>query len=577
MQGSQDIAVHVGTLHFTCKAVHRGLRRTTSTPATCSPSTTRTSAARTSTTCASSGRSSTRARSSPTRSRTATGPTSAAACPGSFDINAKEHFGEGLRIPPVRIWDQRRATCADVVPADRLATRARPTTPRATCTRRPRRPRVAEREILRLVDKYGVDDGRDRVRRGAGLRRAAHPRSASPSCPTAIWETEDYIDYDPSSGEGLIPIKVKMTIEGDQLSLRPDRARTRRSAAFLNAGFGAAFSGVIAGTKTFFPDVPLNSGFYRAVTGRPRARRASVVNAPWPIAVTGFCSGPYEKIMNSIFELWSRAHARARARLLVQPRVPARRRPRRAPRRAARSSCGTTGWSAAGAAATARTARTATAPIFGVGLAVQPLEGQERLSPGRDDGPRDPHRLRRARASSAAAAASRRAAILTRGRAAPSCPTAATARARSPGASRAACRRSRTASGSTRAATTSAFLGAVFSNVPDQRRRRVHAALGRRRRLRRPAGARPGARVCEDVADGYVSIERAAQGLRRRRARGRRRAGGVRGRRRPRPRRERARDAHAAARLAGRGRRATSPRATATASSTCSTSSAATA
>ena len=50
-----------------------------------------------------------------------------------------------------------------------------------------------------------------------------------------------------------------------------------------------------------------------------------------------------------------------------------------------------------------------TAPIFGVGLAVQPLEGQERLSPGRHDAARDPHRLRRARASSAAAAASRRA------------------------------------------------------------------------------------------------------------------------------------------------------------------------
>ena len=31
----------------------------------------------------------------------------------------------------------------------------------------------------------------------------------------------------------------------------------------------------------------------------------SVVNAPWPVAVTGFCSGAYEKIMNACFELWS--------------------------------------------------------------------------------------------------------------------------------------------------------------------------------------------------------------------------------------------------------------------------------
>ncbi len=26
--------------------------------------------------------------------------------PGSFDVTAKDHFGEGLRIPPVRIWDK---------------------------------------------------------------------------------------------------------------------------------------------------------------------------------------------------------------------------------------------------------------------------------------------------------------------------------------------------------------------------------------------------------------------------------------------------------------------------------------
>ncbi len=50
-----------------------------------------------------------------------------------------------------------------------------------------------------------------------------------------------------------------------------------------------------------------------------------------------------------------------------------------------------------------------TAPIFGVGLAVQPLEGQERLSPGPDDAARDPSRTPAGRASTAAAAASRRA------------------------------------------------------------------------------------------------------------------------------------------------------------------------
>ena len=137
-----------------------------------------------------------------------------------------------------------------------------------------------------------------------------------------------------------------------------------------------------------------------------------------------------------------------------------------------------------------RDGSTATAPIFGVGLAVQPLEGQERLCPvltSRHEivtdtgGPGTlPRRLRRREGRHAHGC-----------RARPSCPTAATARARSPGASTAACRRSRTASGSTRDARSERFLGAVFSNVPVRAGRPLHAPVGGRRRLRRPPRARP--------------------------------------------------------------------------------------
>ena len=55
--------------------------------------------------------------------------------------------------------------------------------------------------------------------------------------------------------------------------------------------------------KTFFPDLPLNSGFYRPI--EVIAPEDTVVNARWPIAVTGFLM-PFEKIMNSIYEIWSK-------------------------------------------------------------------------------------------------------------------------------------------------------------------------------------------------------------------------------------------------------------------------------
>jgi N-methylhydantoinase B len=196
--------------------------------------------------------------------------------------------------------------------------------------------------------------------------------------PDGTWATEDYIDLDPSKEEGLIPVKVKMTIEGDQLSYDLTGSHPCIG-SFINASFGSAFSGVIAGTKTFFPDVPLNSGFYRAVEV-DLGPEGTVVNAPWPIAVTGFCSGPYEKIMNSIFELWSELQPeRAIAcsfnleYLLVGGRDA---------RHDNRPIFMWYDWMVGGwGGRNGKDGSNATAPIFGVGLAVQPLEAQERLCP----------------------------------------------------------------------------------------------------------------------------------------------------------------------------------------------------
>src|ERR687885_290270 len=184
--------------------------------------------------------------------------------PGSFDVSAREHFGEGLRIPAVRIADRGRMR-EDVVTLLVANTRV-PGDARGDLHAQSERNRVAERP-----------DGR--------------------------WETEDYIDFDPAEGEGLVPVKVRLEIEGD--ALRYDLSGSHPAVrTFLNSSLGTTFSGIVGGTKTFFPDVPLNSGFYRVIDVDP-GEPNTVVNAEWPVAVTGFCSGGYEKVINAVFELWS--------------------------------------------------------------------------------------------------------------------------------------------------------------------------------------------------------------------------------------------------------------------------------
>ncbi len=295
--------------------------------------------------------------------------------PGSFDMSASEHFGEGLRVTPIRIWDRGRYL-HDVVRMLLANTRS-PEVARGDLHAQAQATKVAEDEIGRVIGKYGADVvvtafGRvqDYVETLAGQRIAA--------LPDGEWETEDYLDADPARGEGLVRVRVKLKIEGDRISY--DCSGSDPAVANpLNASNGSAFSGLITGTKMFFPDIPLNSGFYRVVDV-DLGPTGSVLNAVWPTAVTGFCSGAYEKIVSCVFELWSRVvPERAIAScfnleyLLVGGRD-------------GRSADGPTfmwyDWMVGGwGARNGRDGSNCTSAVFGVGEEVQPFEAQERLCP----------------------------------------------------------------------------------------------------------------------------------------------------------------------------------------------------
>jgi N-methylhydantoinase B len=499
MQGSQDIAVHVGTLHYTCKAVieafegdiHPGDVFAINDPYLGGTHFNDVRIIR------------------PIfvddeviayAQSNGHWADVGGTVPGSFDINAKEHFGEGLRIPPIRIWDKGKYL-GDIVRMFASNTRA-PDMIIGDLQAQAEATRVAEGEILRLVEKYGKPTIMTAFREVQDYVEILTRRRIA-EMPDGVWETEDYIDYDPSIGEGLIPIKVKMTIEGDQLSY--DLSGSHPAVGtFLNAGFGSAFSGVIAGTKTFFPDVPLNSGFYRAVQV-DLGPVGSVVNAPWPIAVTGFCSGPYEKIMNAIFELWSTLMPeRALAcsfnleYLLVGGRDA---------RQEEKPYFMWYDWMVGGwGGRNGRDGSNCTAPIFGVGLAVQPLEGQERLCPVVTT----QHAIR---TDSGGPGKFRGGCGVEKG---------ATLTAAERTVMSYSCDRARSIAWGIEGGLPSLphgvwlnpgsdgerFLGAVFSNVPivagDMFTRPSAGGGGYGDPLERDPD-----HVCEDIADGYVSIERA--------------------------------------------------------------------
>lgn len=295
--------------------------------------------------------------------------------PGSFDISATDHFGEGMRIPPVRIVD-RGVVRHDVIGLVAHNTRA-PGDIVGDCHAQVEATRVAEQEVFRLIDKYGSRT----VTAAFGavqdyVERLTRARIAE--LPDGVWETEDHLDLDPAGEEGLVAVRLKMTIKGDEIAYDLSGSDPAIG-SFLNSGAGVAFSGAIASAKTFLPDIPLNSGFYRAISVDV-GPEGTVVNAGWPIAVTGCVSGAYEKIMSAGFELWSQLlPERALAccfnleYLLVGGRDA---------RRDDRPFFMWYDWMAGGwGGRHGKDGQNATSPVFGVGLAVQPLEGQERLTP----------------------------------------------------------------------------------------------------------------------------------------------------------------------------------------------------
>ncbi|CAN7310031.1 hydantoinase B/oxoprolinase family protein [Aminobacter sp. LjRoot7] len=298
------------------------------------------------------------------------------AVPGSFNVNALDHMAEGLRITPVRVYSK-GVYLSDVAELIAHNTRA-PSDIIGDLQAQAEACRLAEREVQRLCDKYGVDTIKKSFNEVQDYVEDMTRQRIS-DLPDGTWETIDYIDVDPDEGEGLVPIKVKMTIDGDRVHYDLTGSHPKTVGSFLNCCYGGAFAAVVAGTKMQSPDIPMNSGFYRVVTV-DAGPLGSVVNAEWPTPVAGFASGPFEKIMNAVFELWAEVlPERAMActfnldYLLIGGRDT---------RHEGKPYFMWYDWMVGGwGARNGRDGWAATGPVFGVQLGTQPFEGQERLSP----------------------------------------------------------------------------------------------------------------------------------------------------------------------------------------------------
>lgn len=199
--------------------------------------------------------------------------------PGSNASDSTEIFQEGLRIPPLKLFDRgvRNKTLFDIIsknvrlPALVIGDLEAQL---ATCA-------LGEREMLRLVERYGVETLEAFLVNVLDYGELL-TRKAIAAWPDGIYRFTDYIDGDGFS-EAPIPIVVAVTVEGDQLSVSFDGTSPQVKGA-INSTLSFVKSATYLAVRCVLEtDVPNNAGVYRCIS--VDAPKGSLLNPNFPAPV----------------------------------------------------------------------------------------------------------------------------------------------------------------------------------------------------------------------------------------------------------------------------------------------------
>ncbi len=199
--------------------------------------------------------------------------------PGSNASDSTEIYQEGVRIAPMKLYEagkpnktllkiiEKNVRLPDLVLGDLEAQYA-------TCN-------IGEREFLKLADRYGAGPLNDYfdelIDYGEKLTRSA----------IAGWKDGDYTFEDTIDGDGItfdpIPIKVKITVKGDHLTVDFAGSSPQVRGA-INSTLSFVKSATYLSVRCALEaDVPNNAGVYRCID--VTAPEGSILNPQMPAAV----------------------------------------------------------------------------------------------------------------------------------------------------------------------------------------------------------------------------------------------------------------------------------------------------
>ncbi len=200
--------------------------------------------------------------------------------PGSMSGRARDVFQEGLRIPPIKVYERGKVNQAVLdlvflnmrVPDERRGDfRAM----MATC-------RLAERRIAELVGKYGLDTVKAAIEMNMG-RSEERMRRNIRQLREGEYVYEDYLEF--YGAEGLDPVLMRLALTVRDGSIHADFAGSSDQVPGpVNSTLAVTTGGVVIALKSILdPEGLINHGSFLPIT--VSAPEGTIVNATPPVPV----------------------------------------------------------------------------------------------------------------------------------------------------------------------------------------------------------------------------------------------------------------------------------------------------
>jgi N-methylhydantoinase B/oxoprolinase/acetone carboxylase alpha subunit len=200
---------------------------------------------------------------------------------GGFAGDATDAYQEGIRVPPVKIWDE--GEVQDDLWKFLLANVRIPRSTFGDMRAQIASNLTAEERIHELIDRYGVD-----TFEGACLDLQEHSdrlmRAQIEQIPDGTYSAVDYMDDDGITDEP-VKLAVTITVDGDELIADFD-GTDEQTTGPINCPWAVTAGGVyIALLHVTDPEIPFNAGCFRPVHVTVPA--GTVLNADHPAATVG--------------------------------------------------------------------------------------------------------------------------------------------------------------------------------------------------------------------------------------------------------------------------------------------------